>query len=67
MISWFKRKEINSTEYSNLHKRVTHVELELEKLELSLDNIRNMARKIQKAREIKEEPEDLSSQVLVPV
>lgn len=69
MISWFRRKELDSTEYLNVLKRVAIVEARLDALELNQDNMRNLARKIQKHRAEAEESKDLNipDPVILPV
>lgn len=67
---WQKRKELNSVEYDYVLKRLAEVQARVDYLEASFDNMRNLARKIQKAKQAKEEAvetEDLNpSNVLIP-
>lgn len=72
-MSWFRRKELDSKEYETLLKRLVQAEARLDYLETNEDNLRNLARKIQKARikppeenEQNEKPEDLKSKMLLP-
>lgn len=75
MFSWNKPKEenkiVNSEEYSYLLKRYAELAARVDYLEANEDNLRNLARKIQKGRPVKqEEPETEDSNtrnVLIPV
>lgn len=68
MFSWFRSKDNDDVRYATLRKRVTELELRCDDIESFYDNMRNMARKIQKRPEIKVEddnPKDLKDSVLV--
>lgn len=68
---WQKRKQLDSEEYSTLLKRLVQVEARVDYLEANEDNLRNLARKIQKQRVKKEEEPETedsnTSKVLIPV
>jgi len=70
MISWFRSKCTHDTEYAQLRKRVTDLELRADDLEAFQENIRNMARKVQKRRESQEteaeDAKDLNPRVILP-
>lgn len=59
MFNWFRSKCTHSDVYDTLLKRWTDVEARVSRLELNEDNMRNMARKIQRGKP--EESKDLSS------
>jgi len=58
-MSWFSKKCTHSDEYATLFKRLTDLELRMDKIELFEDNMRNMARKIQRGKP--PESEDLNN------
>jgi len=70
MFSWIKSECSHANEYATLRKRITELELRCDDLESFQENMRNMARKIQKRKEpVQEEAEteDLKSKILIPV
>lgn len=58
-MNWFTKKCTHADEYSTLYKRLTQVELRLDDYEAFQNNIRNMARKIQRGKV--EETEELNT------
>ncbi len=59
IMSWFTKKCTHSDEYTALHKRLTQAELRIDDLEAFQDNVRNMARKVQ--RKHTEQTEDINT------
>lgn len=68
---WNKRKQLDSEEFVTLLKRIGQLEARVDYLEANEDNLRNLARKIQKARVKKDEDNETehsnTSNVLIPV
>jgi len=72
---WFKKRECDHSEsYDKLYKRWIDVDARVTRLEVNEDNLRNMARKIQKNRAeadaaaaTESDPKDIKDSVLVAV
>lgn len=58
MLSWFKPKCPCENEYVTLRKRITELELLADEYASFQENMRNMARKIQKPKTYKEEEQE---------
>lgn len=71
MFKWLIRPCTHADMYETLAKRYVDLQHRVDALEINQDNMRNLARKIQrnreKATEETEETEDLRSKILIPV